>query len=256
MKFRPCIDIHNRKVKQIVGSTLKEDSKDLIENFVSDKSADYFAGLYKQDGLSGGHVIMLGQGNEKAALKALRVYPHGLQIGGGINPNNARDYLNKGASHVIVTSYVFSNGEINLKNLGNLVNLVSADKLVLDLSCRMKDGKYYVVTDRWQNFTDFEVNEKNLDKLSKYCAEFLVHGVDVEGKCQGIEKELVLKLGSWAIRNLDKPITYAGGISSYEDIQMISDFGKKKVDFTVGSALDIFGGDLSYKTLASWFRLK
>jgi len=253
MKFRPCIDIHKGQVKQIVGSTLKDSSEGPVENFVSEKDAAYFAEMYKKDRLTGGHVIMLGPGNEEEALKALHAYPQGLQIGGGISPENAYRYLNEGASHVIVTSYVFKDGEINFENLDKLVQEVGADRLVLDLSCRGKDGTYFVVTDRWQNFTVFEVNEANLRDLSRYCAEFLIHGADVEGKRQGIQADLVMRLGMWATRpKVNTPMTYAGGITSLDDLKVIHELGKGKLDFTVGSALDIFGGNLPYKDVVAW----
>jgi phosphoribosylformimino-5-aminoimidazole carboxamide ribotide isomerase len=248
MKFRPCIDIHSGRVKQIVGGTLSDDSKGLVENFVSDKGSSYFADMFKRDGLTGGHVIMLGQGNEEAALEALRAYPGGLQIGGGINADNAAHYIEQGASHVIITSYVFKNGEINFENLEKVVAAIGKERLVLDLSCRRKDDKYYVVTDRWQKFTNFQVNSDTISELEKYCSEFLVHAVDVEGKCSGIEKELVKNLGRW----VTIPTTYAGGARSFEDIDEIRILGNNKIDLTIGSALDIFGGNLSYKEVVDY----
>ncbi len=240
--FRPCIDIHSGKVKQIVGGTLNDSGNNIIENFVSEKSPAYYAELFKKDNLKGGHVIMLGSGNEKVAVQALNAYPQGLQIGGGITPDNALFYLEQGASHVIVTSYVFKNGIINFENLNKLIDITTKNKLVIDLSCRKKDDKYYVVTDRWQNFTNFEINKENLLLLSQYCDEFLIHGVDVEGKQQGIDKELVKKIALWS------PIkaTYAGGIRSFEDIDLINKYSNQMIDYTVGSALDIFGGKMSY----------
>lgn len=240
--FRPCIDIHEGQVKQIVGGTLSSSEDKVIENYVSINRPAHYATMFKEDQLKGGHVIMLGPGNEEAALEALTAYPKGLQVGGGITDENAKFYLNNGASHVIVTSYVFKDGVIHLENLKKLTNLIGKDKLVLDLSCRKKDEKYYVVTDRWQKFTEFEVNAENMDMLSGYCSEFLVHGVDVEGKIQGIEIELVKLLAQWN----KIPITYAGGIRSFEDIQLINKLGNGNIHFTVGSALDIFGGELSY----------
>lgn len=245
--FRPCIDLHNGKVKQIVGGTLSDTGQGIVENFVSDKGAEYYAKRFKKDGLTGGHVIMLGKGNEKAALEALTAYPNGLQIGGGMNPSNSHYYLEMGASHIIVTSYVFYNGHIDFNRLKEMVEVVSKDKLVLDLSCRIRDGKYYVVTDRWQTFTDFEVNEANIKLLENYCDEFLIHGVDVEGKQQGIDLKLVESIAKWT----SKPATYAGGIQSFEDIRTINKIGKGKVHFTVGSALDIFGGKLSYEEVVN-----
>lgn len=243
MKFRPCIDLHQGKVKQIVGGTLTDSSEDLVENFISEHDSAYYAELFKKDGLTGGHVIMLGPGNEDEALKALKAYPGGLQIGGGITAANAAFYLDHGASHVIVTSYVFRDGAIDYQNLKSLITAIGKERLVLDLSCRAKDGTYYVVTDRWQKFTDFEINEANLADLSGSCAEFLIHAADVEGRRQGIEEDLVAKLGRWVVI----PTTYAGGIRSLADLDLVYRLGQGKMDFTVGSALDIFGGNLAYQ---------
>lgn len=243
MKFRPCIDLHQGKVKQIVGGTLTDTLENLVENFVSRYDATYYANLFKRDGLVGGHVIMLGPGNETEALKALAAYPQGLQVGGGINVDNAEFYLEHGASHVIVTSYVFRDGVIDYQNLETLVKAIGRERLVLDLSCRAKDGTYYVVTDRWQKFTDFAITEANLADLAEYCAEFLIHAADVEGKRQGIEEDLVAKLGQW----VTIPTTYAGGIKDLSDLDLIDRLGQGRLDFTVGSALDIFGGELPYE---------
>ena len=199
-------------------------------------------------------MIMLGPGNEEEALKALRAHPQGLQIGGGIKPENAEYFLEQGASHVIVTSYVFKDGKINFDNLDRLVGVVGPKRLVLDLSCRERDGTYLVVTDRWQNFTDFEVTPTHLDQLAGYCAEFLVHGADVEGQCNGIQTELVQRLGLWASRqDVNTPMTYAGGIWSLDDIKSMQRLGNGKLNFTVGSALDIFGGkSLTYREVVDW----
>jgi phosphoribosylformimino-5-aminoimidazole carboxamide ribotide isomerase len=234
--FRPCIDLHEGKVKQIVGGTLGAEG--LRTNFVSDRSSVYFAELYRRDGLTGGHVIMLGPGNEDAARAALRAYPGGLQIGGGINATNATSYLNDGASHVIVTSWVFQGGKINWERLAELVKTTGKQRLVLDLSCRKRDGKYFVVTDRWQHFTDVVVNRDALEKLSGSCAEFLVHAVDVEGLCRGIDTELVADLAEWS----PLPTTYAGGANSLADLVRVTEIGRGKIHLTIGSALDIFGG--------------
>ncbi|XP_062167360.1 1-(5-phosphoribosyl)-5-[(5-phosphoribosylamino)methylideneamino] imidazole-4-carboxamide isomerase, chloroplastic isoform X2 [Alnus glutinosa] len=200
VRFRPCIDIHKGKVKQIVGSTirdLKEDGSTLVTNFETDKSAAEFANLYKEDGITGGHVIMIGADplSRNAAIEAMHAYPGGLQVGGGINSDNALSYIEKGASHVIVTSYVFNNGQMNLERLKDLVDVVGKQRLVLDLSCRRKEDKYAIVTDRWQKFTDVYLDEKVLEFLGSYADEFLVHGVDVEGKKLGIDEELVALLG-------------------------------------------------------------
>jgi len=235
--FRPCIDLHEGKVKQIVGGTLGEAG--LRTNFVSDKSAAAFAELYRRDALFGDHVIMLGPGNDTAARAALAAYPGGLHIGGGINAANARDWLDAGASHVIVTSWVFREGRVDWARLEELVKIIGKGKLVLDLSCRLRDGKYFVVTDRWQKFTDLEVDAATLQKFSGYCAEFLIHAVDVEGLCHGIDRELVTRLGQWT----PIPMTYAGGANSLADLETVTRLGGGKVDLTIGSALDIFGGN-------------
>lgn len=256
MKFRPCIDIHNGKVKQIVGSSINDNGDNAVENFVSGKDSVYYAKMYKNDGLAGGHIIQLNsadseyyQDTRNQAVMALEAYSGGMQAGGGINAENAGYFLDKGASHVIVTSYVFSNGEINYDNLRKISRAAGKENLVLDLSCRKKDGDYYIVTDRWQRFSNVTVDEKILNELSSYCDEFLIHAVDVEGKASGIEEELVLKLGKWD----GIPITYAGGISGYNDILKLKEYGNGRIDFTIGSALDIFGGSISYKDIVSEF---
>jgi phosphoribosylformimino-5-aminoimidazole carboxamide ribotide isomerase len=234
--FRPCIDLHEGKVKQIVGGTLG-DSK-LRTNFVSEKSAAWFAELYKRDGLTGGHVVMLGSGNQDAACAAIAAFSGGLQIGGGINAQTARDWLEAGASHVIVTSWVFSKGRVDWERLGELVKAIGKKRLVLDLSCRRRGKNYFVVTDRWQKFTELAISPETLQKLAESCAEFLVHAVDVEGLCRGIDRELVEKLGQWS----PIPVTYAGGANSISDLETVTKLGQGKVDLTIGSALDIFGG--------------
>ena len=239
MKFRPCIDLHKGHVKQIVGSTLSDQvGQEPQVNFVSDYSAGYYAAMYARDGLLGGHVIMLGPGNEAAAAEALAAYPEGLQIGGGITADNAALWLERGAGSVIVTSYVFSDGRIHYDRLRAMVEAVGQQRLVLDLSCRARDGKYYVVTDRWQKFTEVAIGPETLEMLSGYCAEFLIHAVDVEGKCGGIAVDLVEKLGRWS----PLPTTYAGGVKSMADLYMVQELGAGRLDVTIGSALDIFGG--------------
>ncbi|HEX3798550.1 MAG TPA: phosphoribosylformimino-5-aminoimidazole carboxamide ribotide isomerase [Verrucomicrobiae bacterium] len=235
--FRPCIDLHEGKVKQIVGGTLGAASE-LRTNFVSERSSEYYAELYRRDGLTGGHVIMLGTGNEEAGRAALRAYPGGLQIGGGINLSNAPQYLSDGASQVIVTSWVFQGGKVDWERLTSLVQAIGKERLVLDLSCRKRGGDYFVVTDRWQKFTDLPVSKETLEKLSAYCVEFLIHAVDVEGLCRGIDAELVAKLGEWS----PLPTTYAGGANSLADLETVTKAGRGKIDLTIGSALDIFGG--------------
>jgi phosphoribosylformimino-5-aminoimidazole carboxamide ribotide isomerase len=250
MKFRPCIDIHEGKVKQIVGGTLTD--KGAVENYVSPHDADYYAAIYRKDSFPGGHVIMLGQGNREQAIRALNSWPGGLQIGGGINPDNAEEYLETGASHVIVTSYVFADGKINYDNLAKLVKKVGKEKIVLDLSCRFRNGQYYVVTDRWQKFTDFTVSRENIKQLEKYCDEFLVHAADVEGKREGVDRTLIEILSHVT----DLPVTYAGGVRNTEDLDEVFNAGKGRVDVTIGSALDLFGGDLPYNEVKKLFRTK
>ncbi len=235
--FRPCIDLHEGKVKQIVGGTLSEPSA-LRTNFVSDRSAAWFAELYRRDGLAGGHVIMLGPGNETEARAALAAFPGGLQIGGGINAQNARGWLEAGASHVIVTSWIFREGRVDWERLGELVKTVGKNRLVLDLSCRLRGEDYFVVTDRWQKFTELTISTDTLKQLAGSCAEFLVHAVDREGLCRGIDRELVEKLGQWT----PVPATYAGGANSLADLEEVTRLGRGKIDLTFGSALEIFGG--------------
>ncbi len=236
--FRPCIDLHEGKVKQIVGGTLSGDPGRLQTNYVSDRPAAWYAELYQRDGLKGGHVIMLGPGNETAARAALKAYPGGLQIGGGVNLDNARGWVEAGASHVIVTSWVFRGGQVDWERLSQLVGAIGKQRLVLDLSCRRWGDAYVVVTDRWQKFTDLAISRESLEKLAAWCAEFLIHAVDVEGKCGGIDQELVSRLGQWA----PIPTTYAGGASSLADLETVTRLGQGRIDLTIGSALDIFGG--------------
>jgi phosphoribosylformimino-5-aminoimidazole carboxamide ribotide isomerase len=236
--FRPCIDLHEGKVKQIVGGTLGAQPERLRTNFVSDRSAAWFAELYKGDGLDGGHIIMLGPGNEEQARSALQAYPGGLQIGGGINLDNARNWLEAGASHVIITSWVFRDGRLDADRLTKLVATIGKARLVLDLSCRRRGEDYFVVTDRWQKFTELAINQETLQHLGLSCAGFLVHAVDVEGLCRGIDEDLVLRLARWA----SVPTTYAGGANSLADLEKVTRIGKGKIDLTIGSALDIFGG--------------
>ncbi len=242
MEFRPCIDLHGGQVKQIVGSSLTDDERTVKTNFVSEHGPAFFADLYKRDGLTGGHVIMLGPGNEAAALAALGAYPRGLQIGGGITAKNAEFWLNAGASQVILTSYIFTDGELNRDNLEKIFKLLGRERLVLDLSCRCKDGEYYIVTDRWQKFTKWKVNADTLNFMADFCCEFLIHAVDVEGKQAGIDEKLLAVMAE----NCPIPSVYAGGIRTLEDVKIINDKGQGRVAFTIGSALDIFGGTLKY----------
>ncbi|MFQ6818312.1 MAG: phosphoribosylformimino-5-aminoimidazole carboxamide ribotide isomerase [Blautia sp.] len=252
MKFRPCIDIHNGKVKQIVGGSLKDAGDQAEENFVSGQDAAFYAAMYRDAGLKGGHVILLNaadspyfQTTKEQALKALKTYPGGLQLGGGVRPENAEEYLEGGASHVIVTSYVFRDGKISWENLEKMERAAGRERLVLDLSCRMKDGEYYIVTDRWQKFTDVPVTLETMRELGKHCDEFLIHAVDVEGKASGIEAALAELLSRYE----ERPVTYAGGVGSLEDIRMLEQCGKGRLDVTVGSALDIFGGTIPFDVL-------
>ncbi len=242
MIFRPCIDLHNGKVKQIIGDTLTDDNARVQTNFESKHDSAYYAELYRKDGLRGGHVIMLGSGNREAAMQAIKAYPGGLQVGGGINCDNALEWLEAGAAQVILTSYVFADGELKQDRLDEIFNLVGRKNLVLDLSCRLRDGKYYIVTDRWQKFTACEVNSATLKQFAGYCTEFLIHAVDVEGKQAGIDTDLIKIMAEHS----PIPAVYAGGVRSLEDIDLIRKIGQNKIDYTVGSALDIFGGKLKY----------
>ncbi len=248
--FRPCIDLHNGKVKQIVGGRFDDAAEgDLETNFVSEQPSSYYAAMYQRDELEGGHVIMLGPGNEQAAKEALTAYPQGLQVGGGICDENAEEYLNAGASHIIVTSYVFRDGRLDKANLEKICKRVGKERLVLDLSCRKRDGEYFIVTDRWQKFTDVVLGSESLSELESSCAEFLVHGVDVEGLCAGIDESLVSLLSNWA----SIPVTYAGGARALKDLSRVEALSGGKVDLTIGSALDIFGGKLIRYTDAVQF---
>ena len=255
MKFRPCIDIHNGAVKQIVGGSLKDEGNQAKENFVAEQDAAYFAEFYKKDKIRGGHIILLNPSDssyyketKRQALLALRTYPGGMQVGGGIHAENAKEFIEAGASHVIVTSYVFKDGKVNYNNLEKILAAVGKEHLVLDLSCRKKDGDYYIVTDRWQKFTEEKITPELLDKLKEYADEFLVHAVDVEGKASGIEVPLAEMLGDWG----RIPITYAGGVGSFEDLKQLKEYGKGRLNVTIGSALDLFGGRMAYKEVLQY----
>ncbi|MFC7684578.1 phosphoribosylformimino-5-aminoimidazole carboxamide ribotide isomerase [Ureibacillus sp. GCM10028918] len=252
MELRPCIDLHDGKVKQIVGSTLGHQDKFVVENFISDKDAAYYAEMFKKDGLTGGHVIMLGAGNEDAAFLALQTYPDGLQIGGGITSENAKKYIDAGATHIIVTSFIFHDGKLDMERLEKLVQEVGKEHIVIDLSCRKRDGKWFVVTDKWTKFSDFEVNEASISDIEQYCDELLIHAVDVEGKRSGMQEELVQDLALWTTI----PTTYAGGVSSLEDLEKFRDLTKGRLHVTIGSSLDIFGGDLSYREVVEFCKKK
>lgn len=255
MKFRPCIDIHNGKVKQIVGGSLADNGNTAKENFVSEKGGEFYARLYRERGIKGGHIILLNAANSEyyeadksQAFAALAEYPNGLQLGGGITAENAAEFLDMGASHVIVTSYVFKNGAVNRENLKKISAAAGRDRLVIDLSCRKRGEDYYIVTDRWQKFTDVMLDKSALNMFAEYCSEFLIHAVDVEGKASGVEKKLAEMLGDWD----GIPVTYAGGIGSYSDLDVLKQAGRGKLDFTVGSALDIFGGSLDFEKICSY----
>ncbi len=247
MQFRPCIDIHNGKVKQIVGSSLQDAGDQAIDNFVATQDASYYAELYRDRGLSGGHVILLNGADSpyypetrRQAMRALAAYPGGLQVGGGITAENAPEYLKAGASHVIVSSYVFKGGHVLQNRLNALVKAVGKEHVVLDLSCRRSGDFYYIVTDRWQTMTQIPVIPETLDELKVYCDEFLIHAVDVEGKNSGIELPLVDLLSQWN----GLPITYAGGVHSTEDLQLLKEKGQDRIGVTIGTALDLFGGSM------------
>ncbi len=250
MKLRPCIDIHGGKVKQIVGGTLQDEAQSADENFVSEEDAAYYAGLYRSDGLKGGHIILLDPSGTEAyeadreqAMDALRAFPGGMQIGGGMNPENSAQYIEAGASHVIVTSYVFREGRLDEKRLDEMVRSVGAQHLTLDLSCRRRGTEYYIVTDRWQKFTELRVSPELMDQLSPFCSEFLIHAVDAEGKKAGIDEDLAAILGQYH----GHPVTYAGGIRNREDLFLLNQAGSGRLDATIGSALDLFGGTFAYK---------
>lgn len=275
MRIRPCIDIHNGKVKQIVGGSLRDESgkesvlkesvlketlsgeNPLRENFVSQKDADVYAAIYRRAMLPGGHIILLNSVKEKEAYEAdlrqaflaLEEYPDGMQAGGGITPETADRFLEAGASHVIVTSYVFRDGELDRDHLDEMVRAVGKKHLVLDLSCRKQEnGSYVVVTDRWQKLTRLVISEETLDFLAEFCDEFLIHAADVEGKRAGVEEDLAELLGGWQKKSRF-PVTYAGGVHALEDLSKIAASSGGRMDVTVGSALDLFGGNLKLQEL-------
>jgi len=239
--FRPCIDLRGGQVVQIVGATLTDDPSgtgDERVNFVAEQPSSWYASRYRDDGLSGGHVIMLGPGNERAAVDALTAWPGGMQIGGGITVTNARQWLEAGGSHVIVTSWLFVDGSFSAARLAALVAEVGSDRVVIDLSCRWRDGAYWAVTDRWQRFTGLRVGRESFSELAASCAEFLIHAVDVEGRSEGIDLDLVTLIAEHS----PIPATYAGGARSLGDLRRVHDLSDGRVDLTIGSALDIFGG--------------
>ncbi|MEA4861751.1 MAG: phosphoribosylformimino-5-aminoimidazole carboxamide ribotide isomerase [Victivallaceae bacterium] len=244
-RFRPCIDLHAGRVKQMVGGTLGDEKE--LTNFVSERSPAYYAELYRADNLNGGHIIKLGPGNDDAAREALAAWPGGMHIGGGVNAANARNWLDAGAEKVIVTSCAFKNGMVDWDSISALVNSVGRDRLVLDLSCRKRNGKYFVVTDLWRKFTNVEVTPGMLEEFSRVCSEFLIHAVDVEGRQSGVDCDLIALLARFS----PIPTTYAGGIRNFADIDLVEFAGADIIDYTVGSALNIFGGKLSYKDVVA-----
>lgn len=258
MEFRPCIDIHNGKIKQIVGSSLRDEGNQAAENFVSEQDGAFYAEFYKKDNVKGGHIILLNskeseyyEKTKEQAMLALKTWKGGFQVGGGITAENAAEFLDAGASHVIVTSYVFKDGQVNYENLEKIQKEIGNEHLVIDLSCRKKeDGRYYVVTDRWQQFTKQRLGEPLLEEFAAFCNEFLIHAVDVEGKASGIDRDLVRMLE----RAKAVPITYAGGVTTMEDIESVKECGRGRVNVTIGSALDLFGGSLSYKEVLEKIR--
>ncbi|WP_367873795.1 phosphoribosylformimino-5-aminoimidazole carboxamide ribotide isomerase [Luteolibacter sp. Populi] len=250
-KFRPCIDLHQGKVKQIVGGTLRDDGPGPRENFVASAGAGEFAAKFRADALTGGHIIKLGPGNDEAAKEALAAWPGGMQIGGGIHAGNAPEWLAAGASHVIVTSWLFEDGKFSPQRLAELVAAIGAERLVIDLSCRRTASGWTVAMDRWQTLTDLDLTPAALDLLAHSCAEFLIHAADVEGLCRGIDADLVTMLGDWG----KAPMTYAGGAATMADVELVGELSGGKVDLTVGSALDLFGGaGIRYDELVEWNR--
>ncbi|KAI8079977.1 uncharacterized protein BX664DRAFT_341946 [Halteromyces radiatus] len=249
-RFNGCIDLHNGQVKQIVGGSLNDNVPETLRtNFVSKESPNYYAELYKKNKVTRCHVIKLGANNDIAAKEALKTWPQGLQVGGGINLDNAQEWLEAGASKVIVTSYLFPNSKFSLQRLEELCKKIGKDKLVVDVSCRRVENKWVVAMNKWQTMTDMTVNEETLNMLSKYCSEFLIHAADVEGLCKGIDEELVECLGRW----VTIPTTYAGGGRSLNDLALVEKLSNGKVDLTFGSALDIFGGNgITFDECIKW----
>ena len=235
-RFRPCIDLHQGKVKQIVGGSLNDQGAQT--NFISENDAAHYAKLYAKHNLTGGHVIALGPNNDEQAKLALKSWPNALQFGGGVNLTNAQQWLDAGASHVIVTSYLFEDKQFSWRKLEELVELIGPQSLVLDLSCRKTDQGWNIATNRWQDITNTLIDQATLCKLSKYCAEFLIHSADVEGLQGGIDDKLVSLLAQYC----DIPVTYAGGARSIADLEYVQSLSAGKIDLTIGSALDIFGG--------------
>ena len=249
-QFRPCIDLHQGSVKQIVGSSFTADATSLKTNFESNLSADFFARRYCEDGLTGGHLIQLGSNNEVSAFAALQAYPQGLQIGGGIAVDNSSYWLEAGASHVIVTSWLFDEcGNFLPERLDALVQETGKEHLVIDLSCKRVEEDWFVAMNHWQTKTNLRLEASLLNYLADYCSEFLVHAADIEGKCTGIDEALVRVLG----KHSSLPGTYAGGAKALEDLDLVELLSNGRVDLTIGSALDIFGGtQVCYKDCVNW----
>ncbi|KAJ8065774.1 hypothetical protein OCU04_006438 [Sclerotinia nivalis] len=250
-KFRPCIDLHSGQVKQIVGGTLTTASSDLKTNYVSKLPAGHFVKLYKENGLTGAHVIMLGPGNEEAAKEAVGEWKNGLQVGGGITNENAKQWIDWGAERVIITSFLFPNGKFSQERLDSVLEALDGDKekLVIDLSCRRRDDTWFVAMNKWQTITDMEVNEASIKSLEPYCSEFLIHAADNEGLQKGIDEQLVEKLAQWC----SIPVTYAGGGRNLQDLDYVKRLSDGKVDLTIGSALDVFGGSgVTFDECVQW----
>ncbi|CAD6590193.1 MAG: Enzyme that catalyzes the fourth step in the histidine pathway [Tremellales sp. Tagirdzhanova-0007] len=246
-QFRPCIDLHQGVVKQIVGATLDLDhallhpagpSSKLKVNFVAKHPPSYYAELYRQHRLTGGHIIKLGPGNDGAAREALSAWRGGMQVGGGITEENAGEWLEAGAEKVIVTSYLFPAGRFDLARLRALSAKVGREKLVVDISCRKRGGGWLIAMNGWKTLTDTSVTRESITMIEEHCSELLIHAADVEGLCQGIDEELVQRLGEW----VTIPCTYAGGARDISDLALVERLSGGRVDLTFGSSLDIFGG--------------
>ncbi|WVR05060.1 phosphoribosylformimino-5-aminoimidazole carboxamide ribotide isomerase [Kwoniella sp. DSM 27419] len=241
-QFRPCIDLHQGVVKQIVGGTLDltaADGQGPKENFVASKPPSYYAELYRANQLTGGHIIKLGPKNDEAAIEALEAWPGGMQVGGSITEANAQEWLDKGASKVIITSYLFPEGRFDEGRLSRLSEAVGRDRLVVDISCRKREAGWIVAMNGWKTLTDMHVTQESIKLIEKYCSELLIHAADVEGLCQGIDEELVSRLGEW----VSVETTYAGGARDISDLALVDRLSNGKVDLTFGSSLDIFGGN-------------
>ncbi|KAI8941013.1 Histidine biosynthesis bifunctional protein hisB [Plenodomus lindquistii] len=255
-RFRPCIDLHAGSVKQIVGGTLNTTTPDVLQtNWTSEHPSAYYADLYRQHALAGAHVIMLGPGNDQVAKEALEAWPSGMQVGGGITEKNAREWIERGAEKVIITSYLFPDSKFSKDRLDAVLAALDNDKakLVIDLSCRRKDDKWFVATNKWQTITDFELNKESIALLEPHCSEFLIHAADVEGLQRGIDHELVSRLAEWC----SIPVTYAGGGRSIADLELVKELSKGKVDLTIGSALDIFGGQgVKFEDCVKWNKVQ